>query len=245
MKSIEKIYFLKYIFRRILMIMVFIFGILTFSFILIRFMNIPTYFYYYSGLTIQEYSHLTGHDLPIFLHYAKFLIGLFSAKWGNSVLYSRNTPVIELISRSLPITIDLIFFSLLIASFIGFLIGIKSASQKRDIRYKIIHGFYLIGSATPLFFLGLFLKFLLTDRGLLPFFPDYGYLNPKLGNPTFTTGFIIIDSLITGQFHFVIDYLKHMALPIFCLSILAATNITEKSRKNMVEVLKQDYIRTA
>ncbi len=64
-------------------------------------------------------------------------------------------------------------------------------------------------------------------------------------DPPFITGFRLIDSLISGKLYLIPDYLLHLFLPVLCLSFITLAGITRQCRSSMLEVLDQDYVRTA
>ncbi|GAH50048.1 unnamed protein product, partial [marine sediment metagenome] len=76
-------------------------------------------------------------------------------------------------------------------------------------------------------------------------FPSIGYKNPVWGDPTFITGFRSIDSLMSGYFYLFVDYMWHLVLPVAALAFISLASITRQTRSSMLEVLQQDYIRTA
>jgi peptide/nickel transport system permease protein len=76
-------------------------------------------------------------------------------------------------------------------------------------------------------------------------FPATGYKTPGYPDPPMVTGFRLIDSLITGKFYLFVDYLHHLILPVLALAFITLASITRQTRSSMLEVLQQDYIRTA
>ena len=80
---------------------------------------------------------------------------------------------------------------------------------------------------------------------LLPIFPTTGFKSYTYHDPAYVTGFRMIDSLISGELYYISDYLYHLILPVFCLSFISLAGIVRQTRSSMLEVLEQDYIRTA
>ena len=106
-----------------------------------------------------------------------------------------------------------------------------------------MRGAALIGVSIPVFWLGLILQLTVSYR--LDLFPATGYKTYGYPEPTFLTGFRIIDSLVSGEWYMITDYLYHLALPVLCLSFITLASITRQTRSSMLEVLQQDYVRTA
>jgi len=243
----------KYTIRRILAMVPVLFGVLTLTFILSRMMPEDPVIMLLAAQgnpaasweQIQALRHQLGLDLPIILQYFRYIGELFTGNWGVSVVYARNTPVWDLIAMRMPITIDLTILSMLIATFIGIKVGITAATHRNKLRDTILRGISLIGVAFPVFFLGMILQFYFSVQGQFKIFPGTGFKDARFANPPFVTGFLIIDSLLSGQLYFTIDYLQHLALPVACLSFISIAGITRQTRSSMLEVLEQDYIRTA
>jgi peptide/nickel transport system permease protein len=153
------------------------------------------------------------------------------------------TPVWDLIARRLPRTFDLTLFSIIIASYIGIKIGVISAVHRNKARDTIFRGMALIGVSVPIFFLGMLLQFTLGYK--IEIFPTVGYKQVQYADPPYITGFFLIDSLFGGYFYLVIDYLWHITMPVFCLAFVTIAGIVRQTRSSMLEVLEQDYVRTA
>jgi ABC-type dipeptide/oligopeptide/nickel transport system permease component len=239
---------LKYILRRLIVMIPVLFGVLTLVFILSRLMpGDPVLAYLPDGKPDPEvYAamvHELGFDLPIYIQYFRYLGDLFVGNWGRSVSIIRGMDVWDLIMQRLPRTIDIAIFSMLIAGFLGIKTGVISAVHRNKPKDTILRGLALVGVAIPVFFMGMILQFILGYK--LPIFPTTGFKDYSLGNPAYVTGFRIIDAFLSGEFYMISDYLYHLVLPVACLSFIILAGITRQSRSSMLEVLEQDYVRTA
>jgi ABC-type dipeptide/oligopeptide/nickel transport system permease component len=152
-------------------------------------------------------------------------------------------PVWELIMLKLPRTADLAIFSILISAILGIKAGVISATHRNKPRDTIFRGISLVGVAVPVFFLGMLLQYTLAIAN--DFFPATGYKTEYFPDPPFVTGFRWIDALISGQLYLFTDYFYHLILPVFCLAFISLAGIVRQTRSSMLEVLEQDYIRTA
>ncbi len=241
----------KYIIKRLIALVPVLFGVLTLTFILSRLMpGDPVIALLQArGITtinaerIRALKHELGLDLPIFLQYFRYLGDLFTGNWGTSVSVATGLEVRDLIARRLPRTIDLSLFSIIIASFIGIKVGVISATHRNKAKDTIFRGIALIGVSVPIFFLGMLMQFYLGYK--IDLFPTVGYKQVEYADPPFVTGFFLIDSLVGGYFYLIIDYLWHLAMPVFCLSFITIASIVRQTRSSMLEVLEQDYVRTA
>jgi peptide/nickel transport system permease protein len=145
--------------------------------------------------------------------------------------------------QRLPRTLDIALFSILISIFLGVKLGVISASHRNKSSDTVLRGLALIGVSIPVFFLGNLLQYFLSLQ--LGWFPATGFKNRGFPDPEYITGFRIIDTLFSGEYYLLGDYLYHLILPVFCLSFVSLGGITRQSRSSMLEVLEQDYVRTA
>ena len=242
---------IKYIIRRLIIMIPVLIGVLTLTFILTRMMpgdpiasrleasGIPNF-------TYEQYIHLKcalGLCDPILVQYFRYIGELFTGNWGVSVAKVNNMPVWDLIMERFPRTIDITVSSMVIASYLGVKIGVISATHRNKPVDTIARGFSLLGVSIPVFYLGMILQYTLGHN--LGWFSTSGFKSPHVLIPPRVTGFYIIDALVTGKWYFIPDYVSHLVLPVTCLSFIMLASITRQTRSSMLEVLQQDYVRTA
>lgn len=241
----------KYIIKRLLLTIPVLFGVLTLTFILSRMMPGDPVIALLQAQNVHNINpnliaqkrHELELDQPIIIQYFRYFSDLFKGNWGISVSSAAGTSVWDLIVRRLPRTIDLSIFSIIIASYIGIKVGVISATHRKKARDTVFRGIALIGVSFPIFFLGMLLQF--TFGYILDIFPMVGYKQMQYPDPPFVTGFFLVDSLVGGYFYLAADYVLHLTLPIFCLSFITLASILRLTRSSMLEVLEQDYVRTA
>lgn len=245
---------IKYFVKRLISMIPVLLGVLTLTFFLSRFMpGDPALAFLHNrigiiqGFAVPEAYEQIRHELwldrPLLMQYIKYIADLFSGNWGYSIAICQGQEVWSLIMERLPRTMDIAIFSMIIASFLGVKVGIVSATNRNKPKDTLIRGLALLGVSIPVFYLGTLLQYFFGYR--LSWFPATGFKNAKYGNPQFITGFRIIDSLISGEVYFIPDYLYHLILPVSCLSFITLAGITRQSRSSVLEILEQDYIRTA
>ncbi|MFX1324258.1 MAG: ABC transporter permease [Promethearchaeota archaeon] len=242
---------IKYIIRRLVVMIPVLFGVLTLTFILSRLMPGDPIAARLAAMGLHNPSAGIYHQMkcqlglcdPIIIQYFRYLGELFTGQWGVSVSIVRNQPVWDLVVQRLPFTIDLTIYSMVIASYIGIKAGIVSATHRNRSLDTVVRGLALVGVALPIFFLGMLLQYSLGY--LAGIFEPTGFLTAKYEYPPFITGFVIIDALLSGQWYLIGDYLWHLILPVFCLSFITLATITRQTRSSMLEVLEQDFVRTA
>jgi peptide/nickel transport system permease protein len=184
-----------------------------------------------------------GLNEPVLVQLWMYVQRLFSGDWGVSLIIRRGTPVWEMILDVFPRTAEIAILSVGIATFVGIKAGIASAVSRNTRKDTFIRFFALMGVAIPVFWLGMILQF--TFGVGLRMLPSSMYFDPKLDVITKITHFRLIDTLIQGNFVAFWDTVKHLIMPVFCLSFIYLAGITRQTRSSMLEVLELDYVRTA
>ena len=238
---------LKYIFKRLLYMIPLMIGVLVLTFFLSRELpGDPVYALLPPKPTAAQYYEMyrqLGFDRPLIEQFFLYLGDIIPGNWRESISVSPGQPVWELIWERLPRTIDIALLSLIIASIVGIKTGVISATHRNKPRDTFVRGFSLVGVSIPVFWLAMILQYFLAYR--LQLFPAVNYKTAWYGEPNTVTGFRIIDSLISGEWYMIPDYLLHLTLPVFCLAFITLASITRQTRSSMLEVLQQDYVRTA
>ena len=191
--------------------------------------------------TVQQMRHALGLDKPLTTQYWLYIKALIHGDLGTSLRTQR--PVAEDLVTYFPATLELVLVAISLAVVIGIPIGIWSASRKDSPIDHIGRGFAVLGVSTPLFWLGLMV--LLVFYGKLGWLPGGGRLSPFMDPPRPITGLYLLDSLLTGRLDIFRDALAHLILPAFCLSFVHIGVFSRQVRASLLEVMGQDYIRTA
>lgn len=172
--------------------------------------------------------------------YIRYLSRLVQGDLGDSI--HRRIPIANELRTRFPATIELALVSMLIAVVIGVPAGIISAARRNSaIDLTTMFG-SLIGVSMPIFWLGLMLIMLFAV--ILQWLPAGGRLNPTVELETITN-FYIIDSIITGNTEALVNTLRHLILPAIALATIPLAIIARMTRSSMLEVLQEDYVRTA
>ncbi len=142
----------------------------------------------------------------------------------------------------MPATVELTVVALLIAVVFGIFFGVTAARYRNTIIDQSMIGFSLLGVSIPIFWLGMMLIFFFSV--ILGWLPVSGRLS--MGTTiTSVTGLYLVDSLISGNFNAFMDALKHLLLPAFSLATVSLALVVRVTRSSMLDVLSEDYIRTA
>lgn len=153
-----------------------------------------------------------------------------------------NSPVATEIANRFPATVELSIVALFLATIIGVPVGITSAVNRNSFFDTLSMLFALLGVSIPIFVLGLLLMFFFgVNLGWLPF---GGRIASGIPIETIT-GLMLVDSLLTGNWQAFQSALAHIILPAVTLMTIPLAIIARITRSSMLEVLNQDYIRTA
>jgi peptide/nickel transport system permease protein len=188
---------------------------------------------------LNEIREKYGLDEPVYVQYALWLNGVLHGDLGRSIL-TKELVVIEILER-FPNTIELAIAAMIFAIIIGGLAGIISASKQYSITDYTVMGFALFGISMPVFWLGIML--MLIFGVILGWLPIGGRIDLIIPFQR-VTGFMVLDSIITGNFNALISILKHLILPAIALGTIPMAIIARVTRSSMLEVLRQDFIRT-
>lgn len=235
---------LKYIIKRILMLIPVLLGVSIIVFLIMRVFSpdpAPIVLGQHATQeTINIWRQANGLSDPIYMQYWHFLTGALTGDFGTS--YYTKAPVLEEIMARFPATIELAVVAIVIAAVFGILIGVISAVKKNSIFDNAGMFVALIGVSMPIFWLGILLIILFS--GTLHWLPSSGRIDPLL-QPASVTGFYLIDSLIAGDMEAFADAFQHLVLPAVALAMYSMAIIARMTRSSMLETLQQDYIRTA
>ena len=185
---------------------------------------------------------LIDDDIPGFFdrQYMRYMEHLSHLDLGNSI--HRRIPVMETLKLRFPATVELSLLSMIIAVIIGIPVGIVSASRRNTAIDSISMVGSLIGVSMPIFWLGIMEIMLFAV--ILQWLPAGARLSTGIEIESITNLYLV-DSLITGNMEGFIDALSHIAMPAVALATIPMGIIARMTRSSMLDVLQEDYIRTA
>ncbi len=190
---------------------------------------------------IANFRVKNGLDKPVVTQYFTYTGRLLQGDLGTSLRTGR--PIADDLRDFFPGTLELAGAALLIAALIGIPAGVLAALTQNKAPDFIVRLLALLGGATPIYWLAiLLLEFLHNKLRLLP---GPGRLDAYLIAPPRVTGFVGIDAILARDWEVFGDSLTHLILPAFVLGAFSAALLARMTRAAMLEVLSQDYIRTA
>jgi len=189
---------------------------------------------------LESMREYLGLKKPLYVQYGLFLKRVIRLDLGQTI-WTREK-VSKEISERFPATIELALAAMIISSLLGVALGIISATKQYSwFDYGSMLG-SLIGVSMPVFWLGL--MFMLLFSLTLGWFPMSGRLGVNI-DLTRITNFYVLDAILTRNWAGLKDVLMHLALPALALSTIPLAIVARMTRSSMLEVLRQDYIKTA
>lgn len=194
-----------------------------------------------SNEVVAQMRASLGLDLPLHEQYLTYAGNLLTGDFGLSIRTQR--PVLDDLVRFFPATIELALAAMIFAIVLGIPLGVISAVAKDRAIDQITRTISVSGISMPAFWLGLLLIYLF--YGQLGVLPGSGRIDSSLTTPPFVTGFYTLDAVIAGDWRAFGSAVQHLVLPGLTLGFLHLGVVTRQIRSAMLEVLGEDYIRTA
>jgi peptide/nickel transport system permease protein len=169
---------------------------------------------------LNELRHQFGLDKSLPIQYVNWIGGVFHGDLGKSVFY--NTEVSILIKERMPITLYLGVLALILSSILGILFGIICAVRRGKWIDSFVTVLANVGITVPSFWIGILLIYVFSLQ--VHWLPTGGFVSP------FTDFW---------------ESTRRVIMPVFCLSLFSIASLTRQTRSSVLEVIRQDYIRTA
>ena len=185
--------------------------------------------------------HEMGLDQPVWKQFLDYVWALLHGDFGVSII--SKTPILHEFLTLFPATLELTLCAMIFAVVLGVTAGVVAASWRGSLFDQGLMGLALTGYSMPIFWWGLI---------LIMFMSNTMHLTPVSGRIDLikfyfepVTGFMLIDSLVSGQKGAFLDAVRHLILPTIVLGTVPLAVIARMTRSSMLEVLEEDYVRTA
>ena len=190
---------------------------------------------------LAYFRHELGLDQPVWKQFVDYVWHLLHGDFGTSLV--TNEKVLTEFLTLFPATLELATCAMLFATLIGIPAGALAAVKRGSIYDQVLMGLSVTGFSMPIFWWGLLLIMFVAERwGLTPVSGRIDlikyYFEP-------VTGFMLIDAWLSGQKGAVLDAAHHLVLPAIVLGTVPLAVIARMTRSSMLEVLGEDYVRTA
>jgi dipeptide transport system permease protein len=187
-----------------------------------------------------EIMHDLGFDRPLPVQFIDYLGNVVRGDLGNSIVTKR--PVLQEFLALFPATLELSTCAIILAVCLGIPAGVIAAIKRGTWLDQTIMGTALVGYSMPIFWWGLLL--IIFFSGYLQWTPVSGRISLVYYFPS-VTGFMLIDSLLSGQAGAFKSAVSYLILPTIVLGTIPLAVIARQTRSAMLEVLSEDYVRTA
>ena len=235
---------LRYLVRRLLLLIPILFGVSVLIFFWIRALpGSPAESLLGERATpalVKAYRHEYGFDKPVYVQYWKYLQTTVKGDLGVSIADRRR--VIDDIKARFPATVELALAAMIFAIAVGVPLGFLAAKRHGGIFDNVSLVASLIGISIPIFFLAIILKYIFAIR--LGWLPSVGRISITI-DTKHPTNFYILDAIIQGQWSVLWDVIKHLILPAIALGSIPLAVVARITRAAVLDVQNEDYVRTA
>lgn len=189
----------------------------------------------------QAYIREYHFDDPIYIQYFYYLWGVVHGSLGFSP--TKGESVVSAIAQTLPYTLQIIFFSLIFTIAIGIVSGLLAARYAGKLPDKLSRALYIIGFASPPFFIALAVILFFTL--VLPILPTSGGINVSISLPHPITYIPILDALIEGDWPAFESLVAHAILPSLANALAVYGILTRILRSSLLDVMKSNFVTAA
>lgn len=189
---------------------------------------------------IERVREEMGFNRPIYIQYFEWVGRILRGDLGTSII--NRTAVMDELKYRLSATVEMIIVGMIIGLIIGIGIGIISALRRNSWIDLVATAGALLGVSMPIYWLALILIYALAVNRQI--FPPSARLDVNL-DVVRRTGFMLIDTLMMGDIRLFLNALWHLVLPGTVLSTVVMPILARLTRASMLEVMRQDYVRTA
>jgi peptide/nickel transport system permease protein len=224
-----------YVVRRLLQSVVVVIGVTLVSFLALQAGGDPTYLFVSERASLEEIEatrQALGFDRPLHVQYLSFVGDLARGDFGQSLSYRQ--PAMEIVLEALPATVELTVFAMVLALLLAIPLGVLAAIHRGTAWDGTITTFSMLGQSIPSFWMGIM---------MILFFGLYMRLFPISGNVPFLAPLLSGD--VVTAFTNLPRTIFHLVLPGIAVGTYSLARNTRLVRSSLLEVLEQDYVRTA
>jgi peptide/nickel transport system permease protein len=191
---------------------------------------------------VQQVRAELGLNDPIWVQYGRFLLEAAQFDFGNSYQIQKGTPVKQVLRFKLPVTLEMALFGQFLGILFGIPIGLLGAVKQDALSDHVTRIGALTGISVPIYWSGPLLILLFAQ--VLSWLPASGRIASQFSIEPIT-GIITLDTLVQGNFAAFQSAAMHLFLPSLVIGIYSMALVSRMMRSSMLEVIRQDYMRTA
>jgi peptide/nickel transport system permease protein len=234
-----------FVVRRLISILLVLLGVGTITFGVTRMLGNPVYLLVgqqTSPEIVANMIHRMGLDRPLPEQYARYMLSVAQGDLGISRVTQR--PVLTEIAIRLPATMELVLAAMFLIVAIAIPVGVIAATRQGGVVDRVSQFIAQLGVSIPSFWVGLLLIYVFFFK--LHWLPaPLGRLSPLVTAPPVRSGFLLVDSLIAGDWLAFGSALRHLILPAVTLWLVSAPSTFQITRTSLIQALRSDYVRTA
>ena len=205
-----------------------------------------------SAEQVAQVRRELGLNDPLWVQYLRFLTDAAQLRFGESYQIARGTPVRAVVADTLPVTLELAIYGQLVGILLGIPLGVISAVKQDSLTDHATRVGALTGISVPIYWSGPLLILLFSTY--LGVFPTSGRIGSRVflddhwtlfGTELPLTGMVTVDTLLLGNVEAFLSAVHHLFLPAAVIGVYSMALISRMMRSSMLEVVRQDYMRTA
>jgi peptide/nickel transport system permease protein len=191
---------------------------------------------------VRQVEQELGLNDPLYVQYGRFLVEAVQLDFGESYSIRKGTEVTTVLKNKLPVTLEMAIYGQLFGILFGIPLGILSAVKQNTVTDHVTRVGALTGISVPIFWSGPLVILLFAQ--VLGILPTSGRIATEYTVQRIT-GLVTLDSLLSLNFDAFVSAARHLLLPSLVIGIYSMALISRMMRSSMLEVVRQDYIRTA
>ncbi len=195
-----------------------------------------------SNSAIDNIIKTQGLANPLYVQFLTYINNVFHGNLGIDTLY-KPLPELTVLSRFLPITLELVITGSIIGVLIGIYTGAIAAANRNKVQDYAVKVVYLTTWSSPIFLVGFVAQLIFAYW--LNLLPATEIANPFLSTPHVITGAPLIDSLLDGDFTYFYSVCQHLVLPALAIAVAGFGITTRLTRASMIDALDRDYVKLA
>ncbi|AAK42738.1 ABC transporter permease [Saccharolobus solfataricus] len=186
---------------------------------------------------LEQVAKQYGLDQPLYIQIINYIINVLHGNFGIDPTYK--VPVITLIGKYLPRTLELVIPATILSVVIGLFTGAIAASNRNKPLDYLVRGVYLVTWASPPFLIAVILQLVIAYY--LRLLPPTGTVNPVLTPPKSITPFPLLNAMLAGDWPYFSSLVHHMVLPVIAIALVSFGIVTRIARASMLDYMESDF----
>jgi len=191
---------------------------------------------------VDQVRRELGLARPLYVQYFDFLTDVVVLDFGQSYTVQKGAPVMDVLTSRFPVTLELAILGQIAGIVFGIPLGVLSAVKQDSLTDHVSRVGALTGISVPIFWSGPLVIMLFAVQ--LGWLPTNGRIATDF-DPPGITHMVLVDTLVSGDVAAFVSAAQHMVLPVLTIGIYSMALISRMMRSSMLEVIRQDYMRTA